>query len=212
MCQVGRQARSVIAIGTVAAFSVALNAGFQEIAQAFASANFTGGPHVSHAARPVRLRRMQTPDIDIVRRDLRAGRDRFGFRRWIADDETCLQRLPERREDLEVAARAGLDREGFGQQRAVEALDLYPGSLERCLDPLVQLAGWAIATVPVDGFGACLLDHFGDYLFRAAALQDQGATLCCDPPGQRSQRFVEPPPGCSAGCACLAALFIQHIE
>ena len=185
--QVGRQARSVVVGGQVAALSVAVDADRQEIAQPLARAGFAGRPHVSHAARPVRLRRMQIPVIDVVGRGSSAPAAIVrGSGDGSRNHDACLQRLPERREHLEVAARAGLDRERLDQQRAVEAVRLDPSRLERRLDPLVDLAGRAIAAVPVDGFGACLRDQFRDHRFGRPLPQDQAPALGRDPLGRGS--------------------------
>ena len=124
---------------------------------------------------------MQIPRVDVIGGKLRPSRERARLRRRIRYRDARLQRLPERREHLEVAARSGFQRKWLDQQRAIEAVRLGAILLERGLDPLIDLAGRAISAVPVDGRRPGLRDQIRDDRLGRTLAQDQLPALCGDP-------------------------------
>jgi GTP-binding protein HflX len=122
-------------------------------------------------------------------------------RRRIRDRDARLQRLPERREHLEVAARSGLQRKWLDKQGAVEAVRLDAILLECGLDPLIDFSRRAIAAVPVDGGRPGLRNQIRDDCLGRTLAQNKLPALCGDPLAEAAERLVEPPPARPAGRA-----------
>ena len=171
-------------------------------------------PFFAHAARPVWLCGQKFPVIQIVRSERPAiAVQRFGRLKWRTRLGKAGKRFPERRVDLERAARQCAHLRRLMQQLPGIADGADAAAVETVLEAHVgSNACRVVSPVPKHPVRAGLLNNVADNTGSFAASQKQSAANFLQVCRKAGQRMMQPPSLRRAHRAGLISRFVKYVE